>query len=268
MSSVLRSFLTAWHFLTAVPLGRNEQPPSERDLARSMSWYPVIGGVLGGVLVLADRVMTPFLALEAVNALLLLILVVLTRGLHMDGLADTVDGLVGGQTPDERLAIMRDGPIGAMGAMALIFSLGLRYAGLASLSSGDRAAILLLMPAVGRWAMVIGAVGVPYARPQGGLGKPFLLHLSRREVVIATAIIIPLLVWALGLTGGIVAFMTLAVTVRLVTLSIRRLCGGMTGDTLGATNELAEVMTVIFAPVCITLSASHTMWPTEFLSLR
>lgn len=261
----MRSFLTAWNFLTAVPLGRTEQTPSPIDLARSMGWYPVIGMVLGGILVLGDRVLTQVLTIDVVNGLLVLILVVLTRGLHMDGLADSADGLWGGRTPEERLAIMRDGPIGAMGAMALIFSLGLRYAGLASLSTGDREVVLLLMPAVGRWAMVIGAVGVPYARPQGGLGEPFLRHLSGREVVIATAVIIPLLIWALGPTGGIVALVTLTVIVRLMTMSVRRLCGGMTGDTVGATNEMAEVMIVIFAPVCVTLSMSHAVSPPGFL---
>lgn len=126
MGAVARPFVFAWHFLTAIPLSRSIHEPAATELAASMAWYPVVGILIGGGLVCTDWVMGKIFSPEVVNALLILVLVLLTRGLHQDGLADTLDGLAGGRTPDERLQIMRDPRIGAIGATGLFLSLILR----------------------------------------------------------------------------------------------------------------------------------------------
>src|SRR5574341_2648499 len=120
MGAVARPFVFAWHFLTAIPLSRVHHEPTASELAASMAWYPSVGLLIGGGLAVTDLVLGSFLAPEVVNALLIVLLVLLTRGLHQDGLADTLDGLAGGWTPAERLLIMRDPRIGAIGATGQI----------------------------------------------------------------------------------------------------------------------------------------------------
>ena len=131
--SIGRPMVVAWHFLTAVPLSRHHHDPTPAELAGSMAWYPFVGLLLGGVLAGSGWLLSAGVARNVQDALLIVVLVALTRGLHQDGLADTLDGWAGGRTPEQRLAIMRDGRIGAIGATGLILSLGLRYAGLEAL---------------------------------------------------------------------------------------------------------------------------------------
>lgn len=241
-SHASRPFLIAWHFLTAIPLSREHHDPSPQELARSMVWYPLVGLLLGGILAVSDLLLAQLFSDIVVNGLLLLLLVVLTRGLHQDGLADTLDGLAGGRSPAERLTIMRDGRIGAIGATGLILAFGLRFAALTEMPEEGRFVLLLCMPAVGRWVMVVGAVAAPYARAEGGLAQPFLLHLSWREVLGATLVSGVTLLWALGPVEALLSLVLLAVIARALTSFACRLLGGITGDTLGAANEVAEIV--------------------------
>ena len=147
-------FILAWHFLTAIPISRSHHEPSSTELATSMAWYSTVGLLIGGLLAAADQGLRLFLTAEVVNVLLIILLVLLTRGLHQDGLADTLDGLAGGRTAADRLRIMRDPSVGALGATGLFLSLLLRYAGLLALPQPVRLPVLLCMPALGRWACV------------------------------------------------------------------------------------------------------------------
>jgi len=250
-TGIVRPFVIAWQFLTAVPLSRNHHNPAPFELAASMAWYPVVGLLLGGVLALTAWLLSVVIARVALDALLIVLLVTLTRGLHQDGLADTLDGWAGGRTPAERLAIMRDGRIGAIGATGLILALGLRYAGLAALPEADRLPVLLCMPAVGRWAMVVGAVAVPYARTEGGLAESFLQNLKTHHVLLATVWLAAALVFAVGVVSAVVSLSVTALVARAVSAHSRRLCGGVTGDTLGATNEVAEVVFLLLGPLLV-----------------
>src|SRR3990167_184476 len=130
MGTFVRPFVFAWHFLTGISLSRALHEPTAPELAASMAWYPVVGMMIGGGLVLADMGLSRLLAPAVVNVLLIVLVVLLTRGLHQDGLADTLDGLAGGKTPAERLPIMRDPCIGAIGATGLFLSLLLSFSGL------------------------------------------------------------------------------------------------------------------------------------------
>lgn len=250
---MVRSFLIAWHFLTALPLSRNHHEPAPGELAGSMVWYPFVGLLLGGLLAATDFFLASWFSTEVVSGLVIVLLIALTRGLHQDGLADTFDGLAGGRTPADRLTIMRDPRIGAIGATGLFLSLILRYAALVSLPETIRFPVLLCLPAIGRWAMVIGAWGAPYARAEGGLAAPFLMHLSVSHVVGATSLVAILLLWAIGLTGAVASLMLGVVLSRLLTIFFRRFFAGITGDTLGATNEVVEISFLILVPLLVGL---------------
>jgi adenosylcobinamide-GDP ribazoletransferase len=251
MGTVVRPFIFAWHFLTTIPLSRTHHEPTAPELAASMAWYPVIGLLIGSGLIMADLGLTVVLAPTVVNVLLIVLLVLFTRGLHQDGLADTLDGLAGGRTPAERLTIMRDPRIGAIGATGLFLSLILRYAGLMALPIDLRLPAVLCMPAMGRWAMVTLAWISPNARMEGGLAAPFLTHLSWRHVAMSTIVL------TLGLIGGfgpIGAFLILMVGILVVLAgwwACRSWFGGITGDTLGAANEVIEILFLLFVPLLL-----------------
>ena len=251
MTTRLRPLICAWQFLTAVPLTREYHDPAPDELAGSMLWYPFVGILLGGLLALTDVALARWLPREVVAALLILVLAAMTRGLHQDGLADTLDGLAGGRTASSRLSIMRDPRIGAIGATGLFLSLILRYSAFVSVPEALRAPVLLCMPAMGRWGMVVGAYGAAYARAEGGLAAPFLAHLSGRHVFGATVLIVGLMVWSFGPVPALAAVVTGGLLSRLATNFYQHMFGGITGDTLGATNELIEVMFVLLMPVLL-----------------
>ena len=251
MTVVWRTFLFAWQFLTAIPLSRSTHDAKPEELAASMSWYPFVGCILGALLVTADLFLGKVFSAQVTSMLLILLLIVLTRGLHQDGLADMVDGLAGGRTAQARLAIMKDAHIGAIGATGLFVVLGLRYAGLTAMPAGEHIALLIGMPVVGRWAMVVGAFNVTYARSEGGLAQPFLAYLTWWHLCLATV------------TAGIVSSLLLGpwvalgclligtAVVRLSTAWFHRMFGGVTGDLLGATNEVAEILFILIVPVVL-----------------
>lgn len=249
--SWLRSFLIAWQFLTAIPLSRTHHEPGAQELASSMSWYPLVGFMIGGGLVGIDMLASLAFQPSVVNVLVLTVLVGLTRGLHQDGLADTVDGLIGGGNREERLRIMRDPAIGAIGATGLFLSLLVRYAGLTALPHDLRLPVLMAMPAVGRWSMVLLARLSPPARPEGGVAGPFLIHVSWRHVGMAT---VTLLV-GLGLGVGVANACLVVIGGTGMVFVTRQWCcrriGGVTGDTLGATNEVGEILFILLVPLLV-----------------
>ena len=253
MTTNLKPLICAWQFITAVPVSREVHDPAQDELAGSMSWYPFVGILLGGLLAVTDVLLGRWLPREVVAALLILLLVAMTRGLHQDGLADTLDGLAGGRMPADRLTIMRDPRIGAIGATGLFLSLILRYSALVSVPEAFRFPVLLCMPAIGRWGMVVGAYGASYARAEGGLAAPFLAHLSAKHILGATVVILCLMVWSFGVVPAMTALLIGGLLSRLATIFCCHFFGGVTGDTLGATNELTEVNFLLFMPFLLLL---------------
>ena len=251
MTAVLRTFLFAWQFLTAIPLSRSTHDAKPEELAASMSWYPLVGCLLGLLLVMADLLLVRIFSTQVTSLALMLLLIGVTRGLHQDGLADMVDGLAGGRTAQARLAIMRDSHIGAIGATGLFLALGLRFAGLTALPVGEHIAFLIGMPVLGRWAMVVGAFHATYARSEGGLAQPFLAHVSWRQVCIATVTAGVVLTLLLGPWVALCCLAIGAALVRLSTVWFHRMFGGVTGDLLGATNEVAEILFIVIVPAVL-----------------
>jgi len=236
----VRLLICAVQFLTRVPTPR--LATFEPDwITRSARYFPLVGQGVGAasalVLVLADRAWSaPVAAVLAVAAGVLI-----TGAFHEDGLADTADGLGGGQTAERRLEIMKDSRIGTYGACALVLTLALRAAILASTPVAIAAVILLSAHGLGRAAAVVVMRSTPYA-PSGEAGKwkPVPEGVRTSEVLVALAIASwPLALLPLDAALGGLA-MGGALTVALALLA-RRLIGGHTGDVLGAVEQMFEV---------------------------
>ena len=251
-----KSALLAWHFLTIIPLCKaSHVQPIPRELASSMQWYPVVGLIIGGILGASDVLFNMVLTPDVTALLVLCVLVVLTGGLHQDGLADTIDGLGKRGSPSERLAVMKDGSIGALGATGLMLALGLRFEGILHLPATDRILLLLCMPVIGKWAMVVSTFGSSHARPGGGLASDFFNEIRLRDVLWATVWAGVFLCATLGWQAGGLLLGLGVVVARGMVFMCSRVFGGITGDVLGAINEVMEILFLITAPMILMLVA-------------
>ncbi|KKM04610.1 hypothetical protein LCGC14_1762480 [marine sediment metagenome] len=240
-SQKLKSLFIALQFLTIIPL-----PPSarleERDIAQSMSFFPLVGMIIGGFLILINLITSRYLSPFIANALVLIGWVGITGAFHLDGFADTVDGLCGGKNKEQILRIMKDSFIGAKGAIALILLLLLKFTLLVGLTNDYKNYALLFTPIAGRWSMVAGIHLSSYARKEG-LAKAFFSHKTGKEIFWAT-----LITFCLGLILFRIEFfyiigIALAINLLLIIYFKKRI-GGLTGDNLGALNEIIEVITL------------------------
>ena len=237
--------LAATRFLTRLPLGRLSAADTGL-LARSMRAFPLVGIVVGlagwaafalGAVLGLPPLAAAFLALGAG--------VLVTGGLHEDGLADTADGFGGGDTIARKLAIMRDGRSGAFGVLALLFSLGLRAAALATLAVPAAGWALVAAHAASRAVLPIFMRWLDPARPDGlgaSAGQP-----DDAAVAWCAALAILIVPLCLGPLRGIAALLAGAAALVALGLLARRQIGGYTGDVLGAAEQVAEIVVLLAA---------------------
>jgi adenosylcobinamide-GDP ribazoletransferase len=180
-----------------------------------------------------------------VSALLIVILAFTNGGLHLDGLADTVDGLAGGSTPEERLRIMRDSSIGALGVVVIVLVLLVKYAALSSVPADLKPGFLLIFPMAGRWAMVPLSYWGVYARDDGGTGQAFT-GAGSKILLSATVITAISALFILGFRTLFVLVFIGAVAYA-VSVFFKGKLGGVTGDVFGFLSESSEVLFLLGA---------------------
>lgn len=241
-----RGFLAAVQFLTVIPLRREV---AGDDIGRSLIFFPVIGLGIGAVLFGLDELFGLFLPAALGSALLIVTLVLLTGAHHLDGFIDTCDSMAAGRSAEQRLAIMRDSRVGGFGVVGAVLLLLLKFISLLYLPGAYRMAALLLMPVLGRWAMVYAIFGYPSAREEG-LGKTFKEQVNWRGLIIATLIAIAVSV-ALMKVWGLALMAAIWLILVVMAAYIRRRLGGLTGDTYGAINEVIEVCVLILVPLIV-----------------
>lgn len=239
----MKDFLLAFSFLTILPVGR-ASPVEEKALARSMAFFPLVGLVIGILMALAQYLLSFLLPKALVLWIIIGFLSFLTRGLHLDGFADTMDGLASGGTREKILEVMRDSRIGAFGVISLILLIGAKYLALDQISKPYLPHSLIMMVVVGRSSMVLVCFRSPYARSGGGLGKPFAENLRAREVVFSLVSASGIALFLMGVKG-IMVFLGVCLFSLVYRLFFTKKLGGVTGDVLGAANELAELLCLI-----------------------
>jgi adenosylcobinamide-GDP ribazoletransferase len=245
--SAVQGLVVACRYLTSVPMG---QAAASGDLGGAAGWFPVVGVLIGAALAaaivgLGHLVPAPMAALLTVG-----LWAVLTGGLHLDGLADALDGLGGGFTRDEALAIMRDTRIGAYGATGLMLVLGLKVVALASLPPHLAWSAALVAPAEARLAPVVLARLCPPVRPEGA-GRAFALSVTPVGLVVAGLVATAIAVGVLGVMG-LPLVVTAVAGAAAFAAYLRRRLGGLTGDCLGALVEASEA-----AALSVVLGLHH-----------
>jgi adenosylcobinamide-GDP ribazoletransferase len=240
---VIAEPLAALEFLTRFRVRRTPRGDMRR-VAQAQLWFPAIGLFIGMVLLVVDRLAMRALPPASVDVLLVIALIAITGALHLDGLADTADGLFGGYTPERRLEIMRDVHSGTYAIVAIVGVLALKWAGFAALPSDVRVEAIVLAPCAARFAMLTAIAAFPYARSEG-TGVAFRQLLWPLQFAVGGAATIVVAVVLMGAGGLLIVGFAAAVALAFGAFATR-LAGGMTGDLYGATVEIAEALLLLF----------------------
>lgn len=257
-------------FLTILPVAPRVGSSGFRS---ARAWFPIVGLILGSVLAATELALAsgyplfneshrPFPPLLSASILVVL-LVILTRALHLDGFMDCCDGLLGGFTRTRRMEILKDPNVGAFAVAGVACLLLLKVSAVMSLPAANQVWLVLLFPCVSRCAVLLTMEMFPYVR-EDGIGTPFVGRASTMRRVIPLAVT---LLSAIVLAGaaGLVFMAVAGATAWGVGAWSTRLLGGVTGDVYGATIELAEV-SVLISAVLLTHAFSSEVF-TSVLSL-
>ncbi|MEM8593143.1 MAG: adenosylcobinamide-GDP ribazoletransferase [Pseudomonadota bacterium] len=242
----LRDVPAALGFLSRLPIAVNGEWAAARG-ARIVWAYPIAGAVLGAFVVTLAALLALWLPSSMAAAFALAGYVALTGALHEDGLADTADGLWGGWTRERRLQIMKDSRIGAYGVIALTLSLLLRWLGFTVLVEGQAWWALAAIPAATRAAMA-PLMALPQARPGGvsaQVGRPL-------NAAIGISVTLGLIALAPLGTPAIALLISIAVGASAMALIASAKIRGQTGDILGATQQICEILALSVAVALLT----------------
>lgn len=239
----MRHFLIALQFLTIFPI--RLKAVEEREFGKSLAYFPLVGTVIGLILALSLYLLSQILPDIVACLLVLIILVVITGAIHLDGFADTCDGFCGSRPKDKVLEIMRDSHIGVMGAMGLILILLLKFSLFYSIPYFLLGKTLVIMTTLGRWFQVLACYLSNYA-PDEGKGKYFVEYVKKRELIFSALFSLAVVVSVMSGKG--IALFILAIIIMLPIIRyVKRRIGGMSGDTIGAVGEASEVLILLIS---------------------
>lgn len=242
----MKQFLIALQFLTILPVKITSEP-KESDFGKSLLYFPVIGILIG--LVLSTTVfLRSLLPNLVIGVIILIISIVITGGIHLDGFADTCDGFYGSNRKEKILQIMRDSRVGTMGVVGVVCLLLLKFTLIVSIPQRILWKVLIMMVVFARWSQVLACYISNYARKEGK-AKYFIEHAGKKEFFMGILLTSGLFFLLMQIKGVLLFFISL-VPILLLINCIKRRIGGMTGDTLGAVNEIAEVLILLFYVFC------------------
>ena len=241
---MIQPFLVALQFLTQLPV-RFDAQPSNKIIGRSLLCYPLIGLIIGALLVGLGWLLSSAPALIAA-ALLVTAWVILTGGLHLDGLADCADAWIGGMGNSERtLAIMKDPACGPAGVIAILLIILLKLTALHALLMTDNWIALPIAVVIGRTLLPVLLLTTPYVR-SNGLGYILSAYQPKHLSIIVVAATVAAIILVTGFYGLWLIIYTAILFLLLRYLMLRRI-GGTTGDTAGAVVEVTETAVLLTA---------------------
>lgn len=238
--------ISAIRFLTVIPV------PFKKDAAfvpkNTVQFFPLVGLGIGLILALLDMLWGQLFGRLLAAVLDAAVLICLTGALHIDGLADSGDGLFSHKPAKKVLEIMRDSRIGSMGMVTVLVVLLVKVGALASIDN-HRFVMLLLIPAFARMGLVFAMVHLPYLRKTDGLAGPFFVEKPPVLFVIAMVVLI-IAACLIGWQGFLIALSFFISTLLLILFYAKRM-RGVTGDMLGAMIEVQEAFLFLLAAVII-----------------
>lgn len=261
----MKRILLAFQFLTIIPV-KDMGEVSEKEVGKSTALFPVVGLLEGALLLVLASLFLKVFPIELTNGLLILVMVIANGGLHLDGLADTFDAIASRGNKEKKLAIMKESTVGPFGVIAIVMALLLKYLLLNALFFNSKPAVyysaILLMPVLSRWTMVPVIFHCRSAK-QDGLGKMFIDHTEKKELLKATFLTLLISFLALGFMSqfSLLTFHLMFIMPLLYMFSFlavwfsNKNFDGVTGDTLGAVHEIALLIFLMI----------RVIWPQRFI---
>ena len=252
----LNRFFFALSFLTRIPIPF-EIEDNQKVSSKSMFYYPLVGVIIGIITAGIDRLFFQLFPVNVRNVLVLITLVYISGGLHLDGFMDMMDGIFSGRKPSRILEIMHDSQVGSFGVIGFVLLMLLKLNLLASFSGINRIVVLLIMPVVSRFMMVFSIKYFPLAE-SSKLGSDFKSNLRWREVIGSTIWLVLLFLFLnqyyfLSYFHFLIIFLlSLGITI-LFGYYIKSKIKGITGDIIGAINEIMEVLVLLISLIYIQL---------------
>jgi len=243
----MKRFLIALQFLTILPVKIKGRIKDEY-YGMALLYFPLVGLVIGIMLALIASIFS-FLPNLVTGAFILLASILITGGIHLDGLADTCDGFYGSQPKDKILEIMRDSTIGAMGIMGVVALLLIKFTLFATIPRELLWRILIMAAVFSRWAQALACNIAPYPRKEGK-ALSFINYAKKDDLVLA-GLFTAILFFIMAGLKAIPLFIINTVPVLLMINYSKKRIGGMTGDTIGAVSEIAEVAVLFFSLIVL-----------------
>lgn len=244
MHKQLRSFFIALSFLTRIASPIKEDI-TQKQIGESIIYYPVVGALMGLTFYLVANSILFFstdFSSEVLAAILLTIWVLMTGGLHLDGLADSADAWIGGlNNRDRTLEIMKDPYCGPIGVAVVVLALLLKWTALSVLLKNDQSAFLIVLPMLSRSLIIVLFMTTVYVR-DSGLGTALLEHMPDESILWSTLLLSAL---AYFIFASIFSMILVAIAVIALRSMMNKRIGGMTGDTLGAIVEITEAAALV-----------------------
>jgi adenosylcobinamide-GDP ribazoletransferase len=239
MRRLFQALMSAIAFMTRLPVPQSMQGLPD-GLSSAAMFFPLVGLIVGAGAIAVNHVLSRFVPHNVVLIVILIFLVGVTGGFHEDALADAADGFGGGWAKDQVLTIMHDSRVGSFGALAIALALLARFVFLANIPSMRLDSYLMAGQVTCRWTALPLAYLLPSARRESGQGARLAGKITMVSLATGTLLAVVIMGVALGMRGLWVGLAAMLVTAATGAYYRHRL-GGVTGDCLGATNQLAEV---------------------------
>ena len=244
----MKGLFEALRFLTIIPVPGGGDC-NETILHRAASYFPLVGLIIGGMMAGLAFGLSHLFSDILVSALMVFFMIAISGGFHIDGLADTADGFLSSRPPEKIMEIMKDSRVGAMGVIAIVMVCALKIVALSECPLWRAA---FLAPVAGRCIMLLVMYFSKPADPKSGLGRIFLHDRTIIEVIFAFTVVVAASYILLGY-AGLIALGVAVIGVIVLSVISKRIIGGATGDTIGASCEISElliIMTLASTPVC------------------
>ena len=249
----MNTFLLMIQLFTKIPI--NKEIEFDKDKFRKgVLYFPLVGLIIGLITALMIYVVSYVFSPQVTAMPSILFSIALTGALHWDGLADTMDGVLSARKREQILIIMKDSRIGTHGVLALVLFVILKFLLLVELNDELLLPVIFVLPVVGKTAIALTLWGSQYARKEG-LGDLFIGKTRPKDSIGAGIISLVIIYIALGVKG-ILALLFVILISFIIRRKLNKILGGMTGDTLGAINEIAELL---FIPLLILLEKAGAL---------
>ena len=249
---MINDIKVAFAFLTRIPIGHKP----DISIQRSAVWFPFVGWVIGGVTGILYYFLSQGIPAMPAAAITILFSTLVTGGFHQDGLADTFDGLVGGWTPEDRLRILKDSRHGTYGVLSIVMQSIIQVSLLASLDTRTGLLALLTAHTLGRLVPIYFML-TPAAPSHEGMGATYARAVKASHVALSTLLTIILLAPFIGLHLVLVTVLVAIISIFFL-FYVRKKIGGVLGDVLGASEQIAESFILLYFVIIYT----NNLWLT------